>query len=85
MMMWAVSKLASFNRFHVSAYSLEVRVMYMLTIVKFPISESLKVMNCVLPSKRIPFEVIWGARDLSTRIEVPALNLCERPIGLSWF
>jgi uncharacterized membrane protein len=30
-------------------------------------------------------EVIWGAKDLSTRIEVPALNICDCPIGMPWF
>ncbi len=31
-------------------------------------------MNCVLPSRIMPLEVIWGVKDLSTRIEVPALQ-----------
>jgi hypothetical protein len=30
-------------------------------------------------------EVIWGVRDLSTRIEVPVFSLCECPIGMLWF
>ncbi len=45
MMTWAVSKLASLNHFHISARSFEVRAAYMLTIVKFSLSESLRVMN----------------------------------------
>lgn len=85
MMMWAVSKLALFSCFHISAHSLEVRAAYMLTIVKFPLFESLRVMNYALPSRRMPLEVIWGVRDLSTKIEVPALNLYEHPIGMPWF
>lgn len=30
-------------------------------------------------------EVIWGARDLSTIMEMPTLILCERPIGMPGF
>jgi hypothetical protein len=30
-------------------------------------------------------EVICGVRDLSTRIERPALILCDHPIKIPWF
>lgn len=85
MMTWVVSKLALFSYFHINAYSLEVQAAYMLTIVRFPLFESLRVMNYVLPSRKMLLEVIWGARDLSIRIEVHVLNLCEHPIGMPWF
>ncbi|CAK9189533.1 unnamed protein product [Sphagnum troendelagicum] len=44
-MTWVVSKLASLSSFHISAHLFEVRATYMLTIVKFSLSESLRVMN----------------------------------------
>lgn len=85
MMMWVMSKLALLNHFHISARSLEVQTTYMLTIVRFLLSESLRVMNYFLPLRRMLLEVIWGTKDLSTRIKVPVLNLCKRPIGMFWF
>jgi hypothetical protein len=42
-------------------------------------------MNWALPFKRIPLALIRGARDLSMRMEVPALILYECPIGRPWF
>ncbi len=52
-MTWAMLKLASLSCFHINAHSLNVRVTYMLTIVKFLLFESLKVMNCALLSKKM--------------------------------
>ncbi len=85
MMMWVMSKLALFNHFHISARSLEVQTTYMLTIVRFLLSESLRVMNYALPLRRMLLEVIWGMKDLCTRIKVLVLNLCKHPIGMLWF
>lgn len=57
----------------------------MLTVVRFLLFGSWRVMNRVLPSTRMPLEIIWGARNLSIKIEVPTLILCVCPIGMSWF
>jgi len=85
MVMWVMLKLALLNHFHISAHSLEVQTTYMLTIVRFLLSKSFRVMNCVLPLKIMLLGVIWGMKDLSMRIEVPMLNLCKHPIGMLWF
>jgi hypothetical protein len=38
-------------------------------------------MNWALPSKRMSLALMRGVRDLSMRMEVLAVILCEHPIG----
>jgi hypothetical protein len=42
-------------------------------------------MNYARPSIRVPCVVMNGAVALSTRMAVPMLILCERPIGMPSF
>ncbi len=54
-------------------------------MVKDPLSGDWSVMNYAHPSIRIPCSLMRGAIALSTRIVVPALVLCERPMGIPSF
>jgi hypothetical protein len=42
-------------------------------------------MNCAQPSIRIPCSLMSGAIAESTRMAMPALVLCERPMGIPSF
>lgn len=57
----------------------------MLTIVKSPLLGDWKVMNCARPFIRVPCSLMSRAVALSTRMAVPALVLCERPMGMLSF
>jgi hypothetical protein len=54
-------------------------------IIRFPLPEIQRVMNWAMPSKIMLLALIKGAMDLSMKMGVPALILCECPIGRSYF
>ncbi len=59
--------------------------MYTLIMVNMPLPRGWRVMNYARPSIRVPCVVMNGAVALSTRMAVPTLILCERPIGMPSF
>ncbi len=84
-MMWSEANFALLSFFHIGALSLEDRATYTLTMVRELLSANWSVMYWARPSSRIPLSLTTEAVFLSTKMAMPTLVRCERPMGIPGF